>query len=233
MNKVWNRAIENSKSENPEISRRAQQTLTIYEHLKQRLENLNNFDTSSVTKDIEVEIKGWDRVPHKDLFQGNFSTCCIGMNNANQAAIVDYLMSPSYNMIELVDTSNGKTIGNALIYFVADDNLKTHLVIDNIEINDSYIFSDEQSLKLRDSIKDFANDIKNHCLKNKNAKTFLGSSYNDVYIDDLVSKKEPMIPLVYSYNHITYLDAFDGWTQTNDGTSGFLREMHMTAYELK
>ena len=233
MNKVWNRAKENSKSENPEISRRAQQTLTIYDHLNQRLESLNNFDTSSVTKDIEVEIKGWDRVPHKDFFQGNFSTCCIGMNNVNQNAIVDYLMSPSYNMIELVDTSNGKTIGNALIYFAADADQNANLVIDNIEINDSYVFSKEQSLKLRDSIKDFANDIKKLCLKNKNAKTYLGAFYNDVTSEGLEAKDRIMIPLVYSATDIAYLDAFGGWINTYDEITQELKIKPAKVYELK
>ena len=155
------------------------------------------------------------------------------MGNVNQTAILDYMLSPSYNMIELVDTSNGKTIGNALIYFAADSDENANLVIDNIEINDSYVFSEDQSLKLRDSIKDFANDIKKLCLKSKKAKTYLGAFYNDITTKDLEAKDKIMIPLVYPATNLAYLDAFGGWINTFHELTHELKLKPAKVYELE
>ena len=56
---------------------------------KRRLEWFREF-AAKVEKDLDLTIKMWDRVPQKDLFQGNYSTCCIGMGGGNGSAMPHY-----------------------------------------------------------------------------------------------------------------------------------------------
>ena len=101
----------------------------------------------------------WDRVPQKDIFQGNYSTCCIAMGGSNGSAMPHYIMDTAYNMIELVDNNSGRTVGNALCYFVKGENGKLAFIIDNVEIANSVKPSDEIGKEVREQITEYASRI--------------------------------------------------------------------------
>lgn len=158
----------------------------------------------------------WDRNPQHDLFQGNYSTCCIGMGEMNAEDMPTYLMNTAFNMIEIVDNNTGSTIGNALCYIAKDKYNYPELIIDNIEIKNSEIPSKQTGLELRNAIIQYA---KNLCksINGKGLPIWIGKLFNDIPCNDLPSYKhtcELLGNLANAYN--VYVDAFDGWTDVND-----------------
>ena len=150
----------------------------------------------------------WDRVPQKDMFQGNYSTCCIGMNETNGWSMPVYLLNTAFNMIEFVDNNTSETVGNALCYFVKGENNNPVFVIDNIEIKNSAKPSDEVGLKLRDAITNYAKNIARDVTGREDTPILLGTSYNDVPAKDLYKINMLLKPLGKLEDSV-YTDAID------------------------
>ena len=206
---VWERAEKNK--DNLQKQEAAQKTLTILSHLKTKLESLENMNDIPKEKSYDLTIKMWDRNPQKDLFQGNFSTCCIGMGECNGKAMPHYLMNTAFNMIEMVDNNSGKTIGNALCYFVQDRNRTPIFVVDNIEINNSQKPSAKTGIELRKKIFEYASNVAKS-VTGKETDVIMSGSYNDVKLDGL---KQHNIKLKFIGDidgEEIYMDLFDGWT---------------------
>ena len=223
---VWTRA-ENNKGKNPKASA----TLAIKDHIEERLLALNNFKEDRANKAIDWTIKMWDRVPQKDLFQGNFSTCCIGMGRGYGEFMPHYLLYTAFNMIELVDNTTGKTVGNALCYFVMDKYDKPAFVLDNIEINNSVLPAKENGIKLRNSIVEYVSGLTKDISGQDDVPIYLSTNYNDVSCEDLKSKRIKMKFLGEFDSFMMYLDMYhdgDGCVMTKDDLTA-----HNLAYELK
>lgn len=197
--------------DNPDKNKNAHLTLTIKNHLEQRLKDISKCETKKKEKTIDLTIKMWDRNPIHDLFQGNYSTCCIGLGESNGIAMPTYLLSTMFNMIELVDNSTGETIGNALCYFAFDEINEPKFIIDNIEIANKYKMSDDASDK-------FLNEVIGYCinllktLSNKNIPILMGTSFNDVNDEEISVIEMDYLRILGDMNYeMTYLDAFNGW----------------------
>ncbi|EKD28599.1 MAG: hypothetical protein ACD_79C00265G0005 [uncultured bacterium] len=74
------------------------------------------------------------REPGHDLFIGNFTECCIGMDSSQTQAIIQRLIDEGCNVIECLDEQTGKTMACLWLY-VSD---KGSLIIQNIEIASEY-----------------------------------------------------------------------------------------------
>lgn len=196
--------------DNPSKATTAQNTLTIKDHLNQRLADIEKMSSSKSAKTYDLTIKMWDRVPQKDIFQGNYSTCCIAMGGGNGSAMPHYLMNTSFNMIEIVDNKTNNTIGNALCYFVTDKTGKPALMIDNIEIKNSQRPSDEVGAQLRNAITQYAKNLLKE-VGASNAKIYMGNSYNDVPFEDLRKAKSQLKFLGETQCDEIYMDAYGGW----------------------
>ena len=151
----------------------------------------------------------WDRIPQKDLFQGNYSTCCIGMGAINGWSMPVYLLNTVFNMIELVDNNTGETVGNALCYFVKNDDNEPIFIIDNIEIRNSVKPSDEVGKKLRSAITEYAKNISHDVTGRDNIQILLGTSYNDLPVGDLIKSYSFMRTLGEELRNEVYTDAID------------------------
>ena len=215
---VWKRAQGNSTNSNPEIAARANNTLTILNHLEQRVKDIESVQEIQSTKTIDITIKMWDRVPQKDLFQGNYSTCCIGMSDSNASAMPHFIMDTSYNMIELVDNNSGDVIGNALCYFVKGEDGKPAFIIDNIEINNAHKPSDEIGADLRDHIAAYAARVAKDVTGADNTPIYMSSSYNDVPISDLKSSTQEVSFLGDIDCDEIYMDLYKGWVDKKNLT---------------
>lgn len=202
---VWDRAHENAK--NPKLSEKAQNTLTVLEHLQQRDQDISDLEQEAMLSEnqsqsvpMDVTIRMIDRIPQKDLSQGNYSTCCIKLGGSNASAMPHYLMNTAYNMIEIIDNNTGKPIGNALCYFSEFEN-RDVFIIDNIEINNSRKPTKKAGIALRDAILQYAKNI----VKNVTAEdlpVFLGTSFNDVPTDDLLKTKHTTRFTGNLYSHL-------------------------------
>jgi len=235
---VWERAEKNLKTN----SQQARTTLMIKDHIQSYACLTDEIKEPAGRKSINLTIKMWDRIPQHDLFQGNYSTCCIGMNHSNGEAMADYLTQTAFNMIELVDNDTNKTVGNALCYYVSTELGKPALVIDNIEINNTYMPSQNNCEKIRDGIKEYALNLNKEVGNGQEIPIYLGTQYNDVPCSNL--NKIPLYPiLIYPEEDISeitykrtklsddclYLDAFGGWSYDYDTRK---REQQIYMYEL-
>ena len=207
---VWKRAQGNL--DNPDKATSAKNTLTILDHLNQRLSDIIAIDTSSgKTKTLDLTIKMWDRIPQKDIFQGNYSTCCIGMGNQNSAAMPYYLLNTAYNMIEIVDNYSGSVMGNALCYFVTDENDSPIFIVDNVEISNSYKTTEKVGIELRDNITEYASRIAKQVSGRDDFPIYMSTSYNDAPTDDLKEETKSLKLLGHVDCDSIYMDLYGGW----------------------
>ena len=155
----------------------------------------------------------WDRNPLHDIFQGNYSDCCIALGECNESAIAHYLLNTAFNMIEIVDNTTGETIGNALCYFAENKN-KPVFIIDNIEVKPNIKPSREGQIELRKKVAEFVKQSLQEISPDKEIEVYMGTQANDVTTDDLKTEKKLLVPLGSFYIDELYLDVFGGWKET-------------------
>ena len=212
---VWERAEHNKTGAKRE---QALHTLTIKDHFKTFIIAAENIETIHDKKDLDLTIKMWNRFPQHDLFQGNYSTCCIGLGNVNSYAMPEYLKKTAFNMIEIIDNTTGETVGNALCYYAKEYD-KPVLVLDNIEINNSFKPSDLSCKYIREGLKEYGKRLNKEVTGQANTPIYLGKNYNDVPTEDLLIKKEARLKFIGELrdenSEDSYLDAFGGWRDTD------------------
>lgn len=207
---IWKRAKDNTSNKNLEKAENAKNILTILNHLKQKLKDIEQLSVNESIKECNWTIKMWDRNPIKDLFQGNYSTCCIGLGECNEEFMLQYLLNTTFNMIEITDNKTGETVGNALCYF-AIVNSKPAFIIDNIEIKNSEKLSDNESINLRKAITQYAKNISKDVVGNSDAQIYLGNAYNDISTKGLKSSNKKLLLLGDFAEPEIYLDALGGY----------------------
>ncbi len=217
--KVWKRAQGNAVNPDPKLAATAKNTLTVLDHLNQRLDDISKVSDTKVTKTLDLTIKMWDRNPQKDIFQGNYSTCCIGMGNGSGFAMPHYIMNTVYNMIELVDNSSRKTVGNALCYFIKGENGKPAFIIDNIEINNSVKPSSEVGIQLRNSMVEYASKVSKDVTGNDDTPIYMSATSNDVPCDDLARHIETISFLGDIDTPYIYMDLYKRLVDKDEFTS--------------
>ena len=221
LTQVWKRAKGNSTNPDPNRAQTARKTLTILDHLNQRLDDLSKVQDGKATKTLDLTIKMWDRNPQKDIFQGNYSTCCIGMGGGNGSTMPYYIMDTAYNMIELVDNTTGKTIGNALCYMVKGENGKPSFIIDNIEINNSEKPSDEIGKQIRTSMTEYASKIAKDVTGTDEVPIYIGGQFNDVLIGDLPTSTEKVQFIGDVNREDIYMDLYTDWIDKDEFTKPY------------
>ena len=121
-------------------------------------------------------------------------------------------MNTSYNMIELVDNESGKTIGNALCYFVEENKTgMPYFIIDNIEINNAYRCSDEAGKEIRNAITEYASKVVKQVTGKEDLHICMSDNYNDVPTSDLRSQKIKIKFVGDVETKHQYMDLFGGW----------------------
>ncbi|MCQ2958421.1 MAG: hypothetical protein MJ180_05940, partial [Candidatus Gastranaerophilales bacterium] len=220
LNSLWERANTNKNSNDEKIRDRAKSVLTIKSHLETKIRDIHTMKPIK-EKSINWKIKMWDRNPQKDIFQGNYSTCCIGMNEINSSAMPNYILNTMFNMIEIVDNNTGRTVGNALCYYAKNISNEIYFVIDNIEINNHYKLSDKRGEELRNSIKKFAQNVNKEVSGKDNIPIILGGEdLNDVPTDKLRERHNVLSKLGSMNCEEIYADLFGGWSDMQtDSTS--------------
>ena len=187
--------------------------LTIFAHFEQRLKDLDTVKHIKTAQKSDFTIKMWDRNPLHDIFQGNYSDCCIALGECNESAIAHYLLNTAFNMIEIVDNTTGETIGNALCYFAENKN-KPVFIIDNIEVKPNIKPSREGQIELRKKVAEFVKQSLQEISPDKEIEVYMGTQANDVTTDDLKTEKKLLVPLGSFYIDELYLDVFGGWKET-------------------
>jgi ribosomal protein S18 acetylase RimI-like enzyme len=159
------------------------------------LENLLKILTDDLQKEAKqkgytFQIKLWDRQPGYDIFQGNYTHCCIAVENFNRAAILDYLTDTGINIIEIRDKNTDQVIAQTLVFMAQNQEGENILVLDNVEINNDYRgLSDDIRQHLFEYVARFADQIIPDN-KRKIDAVLLGTAYNDIETSDLNSTQE-------------------------------------------
>ena len=226
---IWKRASDNLGSTELEKVTRAKNVITVLNHLNQRVKDIKQVQVGNSVKECDWTIKMWDRNPLKDLFQGNYSTCCIGLGECNEEYMPQYLLNTTFNMIEIADNKTGDIVGNALCY-IAIVNSKPAFIIDNIEIKNSENLSNEESINLRNAITKYAENIAKDITGNNKTLIYLGNAYNDIETSDFttgaVNKRIHILGNLPEAG--IYLDALGGYIETN----GEIKNKTASVYKL-
>ena len=229
LNHLFKRAKYNLENGTPEKKQSASLVMTIKDHIEQRIKDTQGTKLTGSSTNADLTIKMWDRNPSKDLFQGSYSDCCLALDGGNGSAMPHYLLNTAFNMIEIVDNKSGEIIGNALCYMAKttenDQEIPT-FIIDNIEISPSRKLSDENGIKLRNAIVEYAKNVAKEISGKKDLPLYIGTSYNDVPCEDLSKNRIYVdflgkIATADDASDEVYLDTFDGWEE-KDKLSNFV-----------
>lgn len=209
LDSVWERAKKNV--ENPDLRDKASNTLTILDHLNQRIKDIEETPEVNASKNLDLTIKMWERRPEKDIFQGNYSTCCIAIGNFNSSAMPHFVLDTAYNMIEITDNFTGKTLGNALCYMIKDKDGTPSFVIDNIEISNSNKLSEAIGVEIRNKMAEYAAKVAKEVTGKDDTPIYMSDNFNDVSTADLKSEYQDIEFLGDISADKIYMDLYGGW----------------------
>ena len=157
------------------------------------------------------EAQFWDRNPVKDLFLGNYTACCLALGNMNQHFMVDFLFSAGRQFVNVYDIDTGRLVAHGDIILCGNEVLDA-ILLDNIEIDMTFVSSKEDILDVRYLIFEYIDEISRRL---GIQRVFFGAYENDVYMEDLDELKDrfsfvDLRPRYFSAVLPYYLDAFGG-----------------------
>ena len=120
----------------------------------------------------------WARNPDVDLYQGNYSDCCVRIDSQHMGAestIADYNADLGIQIVNIYDEAKKEPVTAAWCWLGKDKNNKPALVVDNIESNTAYSanYPEQLTKELFDYLKDYAKAI-------GVKKVVLGKANNDL-----------------------------------------------------
>ncbi len=189
---TYTRTFNYLKSKNPqfELPLQSQEALG---HLIETIKSLTQQQIEQTTEKKFV-IKIWDRDPRKDLFQGNFTHCCIavgvketppggGMTTLYPETIFQYLLDLGINVAEVVDPDTDEPVAQVWLFVTLDNQGKPILVADNFEVNNRYPVGSDINRGIREAMFQFLNRYARAC---NIERVVLGKvGINDVETNDL------------------------------------------------
>ncbi|MEM4648117.1 MAG: hypothetical protein QXO12_02315, partial [Candidatus Pacearchaeota archaeon] len=190
---------------------------TALSHLKDLEKRLPDLERELLRKGYELEIRVWQREPGYDIFQGNYTHCCVAVENFNRGAILDYLIDTNLQVVEIRDKIEDKTIAQTWLFLAKDNHNNLNLILDNVEINSDYSALEPQ---IRENLFKYIQEYAKAFGKDKIKRILLGgSSYNDVETKGLNSISLTLTKLAGSPRKTEYLDAFgSAWVDPSKET---------------
>lgn len=156
---------------------------SLVQEIKEGLgEQFNHYDSDSSTlanlfserSDREREklesrpmsIFAWARNPDVDLYQGNYSPCCISIESgfygdSKESTISDYGTDLGIQIVNIWDEAKNEPVTAAWCWIGTDEDGNSALVVDNIESNTLYStnYSEQLSDKLFEYLMNYARSI--------------------------------------------------------------------------
>ena len=184
LNQILSQALKTERAESI-IQSVEEELYEILNHFDVDTKNIKSiFSPKEKTNDLEgryMSTRVWDRNPDIDLYQGNYSPCCISIetgcgSSPYESAIADYLTDLAIQIVNIVDKEKQIPVCACWLWLGKDNKEgKPALVIDNIEANTDYSNKYQEQFKeqITKYIKDYANSIG---IK----KIVIGMYHNDV-----------------------------------------------------
>lgn len=174
-------------------------TKTEYENRKTNIPIEAKFPKNN--EDFSVRV--WKRNPERDLFQGSTAGQCIALDGVNGFAGVDELLYTYAQLIEVVNKSKNKSVGNACVYWIKDTNNQKSLLIDSIGIHTEYENNPQIRKEIFEYVKEYAKDI-----ADEPVKIYIGNQFNKLDISDLSEPQIGIFKIIGNTNKLkSYLDA--------------------------
>ena len=173
---------------------------TVIDHLRgNQLEwrALNEVTQDARDQEYDVTIRRWDRKVGTDIFQGNYTNCCVAIDSFNGYGMLRYVLLDGIELNEFVDNTklDKKAIFGQTYDFIGetpDNTLFYHL--DNGEVNASHWWL---AHKMRTEVFDMSKELSVQMKLDQSPETFtpieavyLGTSYNDLPTSDLTIEKQ-------------------------------------------
>jgi hypothetical protein len=153
-----------------------------------------------------VEVASWKRDPATDLFQGNYTHCCVAIDGQFSDAILDYLTNYSFNLVEI--RCNKRIIGQAYLVATQDiDTGKPVLLVDTVEINNDYSGRPGLEQRVLDYVSNLGREL-------GFSEVVTGENYQDINIHKL-PKAQRILKIVGGLpetEESLYVDTFNGWS---------------------
>ncbi|OGF95100.1 hypothetical protein A2Y47_00640 [Candidatus Giovannonibacteria bacterium RIFCSPLOWO2_12_43_8] len=193
-------------------------------HYRTDRNTLLNLFSEKADKDKEalegrpMKISVWSRNPDIDLYQANYSPCCISIErgyyaDGGESTIADYNTDLGIQIVQIWDKAKGEPVTAAWCWLGEDDKGENVLVVDNIESNTLYStnFTNQLTLKLQGYIKEYARDVGVE-------KVVLGQKNNDLPSSDFLAglqSSSGTYKKIGGYNRVGgyYLEAEDNPTK--------------------
>lgn len=164
-----------------EIDQKMAEQFSHFESDRTTVANLFSERGDKETNQLEsrpMSIFVWARNPDIDLYQGNYSPCCICIDSAHigaESTIADYNTDLGIQIVNIWDETKNEPVTAAWCWLGQNENREKALVIDNIESNTLFSsnFSEQLSKELFEYIKDYARKIGAD-------KVVLGKANNDL-----------------------------------------------------
>ncbi len=177
---------------------------TVLDHLKTLEKRIPDLEKELTRKGYSLKIQIWQREPGYDIFQGNYTHCCVAVENFNRGAILDYLIDSGLQVVEIRDEAEDKTIAQTWLWLAKDSQNNLNLVLDNVEINGDYTGLQEEIKKnLFSYLKDYALSFG----QGKIRRLLLGTAYNDIETKELDKISLSLSKIAGSPRETEYLDA--------------------------
>ncbi len=119
------------------------------------------------TKTFKVE--AWRRNPQESLFDGNYTTCCTGIDKDQGDSFPIYMTNTATTTLEVRTMDKNKVLAMSRLLLAKIDG-KPALVVENIEVNNKmakhYLYNDEAKQEFREMIFDYARKFAQDINKN-------------------------------------------------------------------
>ncbi|MCQ2754869.1 MAG: hypothetical protein MJ231_07465, partial [bacterium] len=113
------------------------------------------------TKEKTFTVRNWNRCPQESVCDGNYTTCCTGLDKDQGPSFIQYMQNTATTTLE-VRTEKNKVIAMSRILMAEIDG-KLSMIVENIEVNNKmakhYLYDDETKYKFREMIFDYARDF--------------------------------------------------------------------------
>jgi ribosomal protein S18 acetylase RimI-like enzyme len=172
-----------------EINERVAEQFSHYEVDRNTLASLFSEKAETEKEKLEgrpMSIFVWARNPDIDLYQGNYSPCCICIESnhtGTESALADYVTDLGIQIVNIWDETKNEPVTAAWCWLGKDKKGRTALVVDNIESNTTYSsnFPAELWAQLRAYLEKYAKAI-------GVKRLVLGKANNDLPLASELSK---------------------------------------------
>ena len=108
------------------------------------------------------------------------TTCCTAIGAGNGAATPQYLLGECWQVVQLFD-EKGNVVGMSRV-FMGEINNEKALMMDNIELNKTYVkgMTDQEKMQIRDGIFEYMHSYSTQVTGCKDSKVFF--YHSDVHV---------------------------------------------------